>query len=229
MDQLIASFPILLSASLQTFGVGIMALLFATLMGGLGAWGKLSPYPIGYENANIYTWIVRGIPDIVLLILVYYGVQRIINSLTTALGFEDVVVSVYFAGVVALGFIYGAYLTETFRGAYMAVPKGQKEAAEALGLGRFTTFRKVLLPQIIVHAIPGYGNVFQVLIKSTAVLSVIGFEDLVGLADDRGKSAREPFLFMLFALIVYLIFYYLAGLVFAWIERRTKIVGHDHE
>lgn len=224
MDKLIPYLPILLQASLLTFAVAICSLIFATFMGGLGAWGKLSSHKIGYENANIYTWIVRGIPDIVLLILVYYGVQRMLNSTTEALGLENIQISVFGAGVVAIGFIYGAYLTETFRGAYLSVPRGQKEAAYALGMGRFLTFRKVLLPQIIQHAIPGYGNVFQVLIKSTAVLSVIGFNDLVGLADDAGKSTREPFVFILFALLIYLVFYYFIGLAFGWLERRYRTV-----
>ncbi len=225
MDKLLNYLPVLLQSSLLTFAVAICGILFATLMGALGAWGKLSKYPIGYENANIYTWIVRGIPDIVLLILVYYGVQRIFNSITAALGMDDVSLSVFGAGVAALGFIYGAYLTETFRGAYLAIPKGQNEAGKALGLSAWTRFTKVLLPQIIRVAIPGFGNVFQVLIKSTAVLSVIGFNDLVGLSVDAGKATREPFLFLSFALCIYLVFYFLVGRFFDWLERRYEVVG----
>ncbi len=229
MEKLIAYLPVLLSASLLTFALAICSLFSATLMGWLGAWGKLSSYKIGYENANIYTWVVRGIPDIVLLILVYYGVQRLFNVMARAMNVEAIELSVFGAGVLALGFIYGAYLTETFRGAYQAVPKGQAEAAQALGLSRFVTFRKVLLPQIIKHAIPGYGNVFQVLIKSTAVLSVIGFDDLVGLAYNAGKTTREPFIFMLFALLIYLVFYYLVGIVFQRLEAHYADVEHGDE
>ncbi len=226
MDAILAATPTLLKASVLTFSLAICSLAFASVMGALGAWGKLSRYKIGYENANVYTWIVRGIPDIVLLILIYYGVQRIANSLTSAMGWEKINISVFAAGVMALGFIYGAYLTETFRGAYLAVPRGQNEAAKALGLGPFARFYKVLLPQIIQHAIPGFGNVFQVLIKSTAVLSVIGFDDLVGLATRQGKAAGELFLFLLFALILYLVFYLLVGVGFRWLEARFAFKGH---
>lgn len=226
MGQFTSYLPILLQASVLTFAVAIFSLILSTFLGALGAMGKLSKQPWGYETADFYTYIVRGIPDIVLLILVYYGAQRIINSLTSALGAEGFELSVFWAGVISIGFIYGAYLTETFRGAYQSVPKGQSEAAYSLGLSRFASFYKVLLPQIIREAIPGYGNVFQVLIKSTAVLSVIGFNDLVGLANDIGKSTREPFWFLLIALLIYLVFYFIVGIVFRWLEKRYEFVGH---
>jgi ABC-type arginine transport system permease subunit len=113
-------------------------------------------------------------------------------------------ISKFWAGVISIGFIYGAYLTETFRGAYMAVPRGQAEAARALGIKPLAILWKVLLPQIMRVALPGYGNVWLVLIKSTAVVSVIGLSDLVGLADKAGKASRQPFVFMAAVILVYL-------------------------
>ena len=106
--------------------------------------------------------------------------------------------------MLALGFIYGAYLTETFRGAYLTIPRGQLDAGRALGLHRFAVLWTVAIPQLVRFALPGYANVWQVLVKSTALVSVIGLQDVVGLANDAGKSAHQPFVFFAAVLGVYL-------------------------
>ena len=167
-----------------------------------------------------YTTLVRGVPDLVLILLVYFGGQRLANRTAEALGAGPVDVSPFLAGVLAIGFIYGAYLTETFRGAYLAVPPGQADAGLALGLHRPALLRTVIAPQLVRFALPGYVNVWQVLVKSTAVVSVIGLQDLVGLANDAGKTTREPFLFFVAVLLVYLGITWASGTVFGRIERR---------
>jgi His/Glu/Gln/Arg/opine family amino acid ABC transporter permease subunit len=144
------------------------------------------------------------VPDLVLILLIYFGGQRAINDVGDLLGWSYIELSKFWAGVFAIGFIYGAYLTETFRGAWSAVPPGQAEAARALGMRGWVIFLRVTGPQAVRHALPGYGNVWQVLVKSTAVVSVIGLDDLVGLADKAGKSTREPFLFFIAVILVYL-------------------------
>lgn len=226
MGELLEYLPILLKASLLTILLAFCSLAVATFLGALGAKGKLSDEKYGQEYAKAYTYIVRGIPDLLLILIIYFGFQRILNVFTEALGLGIYDLSPFWAGVLAIGFIYGAYLTETFRGAYNAVPLGQKEAAMALGLSPFVRFRKVVLPQLIRHALPGYGNVFQVLIKSTAVVGVLGLNDLVGLAKDAGQSVRMPFTFNAFTLFMYLIFYFFAAWVFRALERRFAEKGH---
>lgn len=226
MNKLLEYLPILLKASLLTISLAICSLFLATLLGALGAKGKLSKEKYGREYANAYTAIVRGIPDLVLILLIYFGFQKMLNVVTEGLGLGIYSISPFWAGVLAIGFIYGAYLTETFRGAYNSVPQGQKEAAMSLGLGSFQRFFKVILPQLIRHALPGYGNVFQVLIKSTAVVGVLGLNDLVGLAKDAGQSVRMPFTFNAFTLFMYLIFYFFASWVFRVLERRYAEKGH---
>ncbi len=196
--------------------------MLATALGGLGALAKLRGGLIGRGAASVYTTIVRGVPDLVLILLIYFGGQRLVNQVGGSLGLDYVEVSKFWAGVVSIGFIYGAYLTETFRGAYMTIPRGQKEAAEALGLGRLALFWKVLFPQIMRFALPGYTNVWQVLVKSTAVVSVIGLEDLVGLADKAGKSTREPFLFFVAVLLVYLAITSVSGYALRHAEARAN-------
>ncbi|MBK0400706.1 ABC transporter permease subunit [Limibaculum sp. M0105] len=184
--------------------MAVLSLVLATFLGALGAIAKLSGGMLPTGVAGIYTTIVRGVPDLVLILLIYFGGQRLVNDIGRGLDLDYIEVSKFWSGVVSIGFIYGAYLTETFRGAYLSVPKGQPEAAYALGLNRGQTLRLVTLPQLLRHALPGYGNVWMVLVKSTAVVSVIGLEDLVGLADKAGKSTREPFLFFTAVILVYL-------------------------
>ena len=204
MDKLIEYAPLLAKGAVVTVSVAVLSLIFATLLGMAGATAKLSGSRIAAGIAAIYTTIVRGVPDLVLILLIYFGGQRTLNAIAKAAGMDFIEISKFWAGVAAISFIYGAYLTETFRGAYLTVPKGQGEAARAMGLSRWITLRKVLFPQILRFALPGYGNVWMVLVKSTAVVSVIGLDDLVGLADKAGKSTREPFLFFLAVIFVYL-------------------------
>jgi len=204
MEKLLDFAPLLGRGALTTIGVALFSLALATLLGVLGAAAKAGGGLMARGGAHTYTTIVRGIPDLVLILLVYFGGQRFINDLGDLLGWDYVEISKFWAGVGAIGFIYGAYLTETFRGAYLAVPRGQLEAARALGLGRLAILWKVLIPQVLRFALPGYGNVWMVLVKSTAVVSVIGLEDLVGLADKAGKATREPFLFFVAVIFVYL-------------------------
>ena len=135
--------------------------------------------------------------------------------------------SKFWAGVLSIGFIYGAYLTETFRGAYMTIPaRPGRGGAQPLGLKALPTLWTVSLPQIIRFALPGYANVWQVLVKSTAVVSVIGLEDLVGLANDAGKSVREPFVFFTFVFFVYLFITWVSQTGFERMERHYALKGH---
>ena len=203
-----------------TLALALIALLLATVLGLFGAWAKVAGGPISRTIANIYTVIIRGVPDLVLILLIYYGGQRLVNLLMGAAGFEQIDVSPFLAGLFAIGFIYGAYLTETFRGAWLSVPRGQIDAGKALGLPPFLSFRKILMPQLVRSVLTGYANVWQVLIKSTAVVSVIGLNDLVGLADKIGKSTREPFVFLVVVMLFYLVMTIVSESGFKWLERR---------
>jgi len=131
-------------------------------------------------------------------------------------------ISKFWAGVISIGFIYGAYLTETFRGACMAVPRGQAEAAKSMGMKTLPILWMVLLPQIMRVALPGYGNVWMVLIKSTAVISVIGLGDLVGLADKAGKATRQPFVFMAAVILIYLAITWVSTQVLRYADARAN-------
>ncbi len=222
MEKLLDYAPLLGRGLTITLSLAVLSLVLATFLGVLGAAAKLSGRPIQNGVAQVYTTIVRGIPDLVLILLIYFGGQRLLNAIGKAMGADYMEISKFWAGVAAIGFIYGAYLTETFRGAYLAVPKGQAEAAKSLGMKPLPILWKVLMPQIARAALPGYGNVWMVLIKSTAVVSVIGLEDLVGLADKAGKSTREPFLFFFAVIVIYLCITWASSLVLRQAETRAN-------
>jgi His/Glu/Gln/Arg/opine family amino acid ABC transporter permease subunit len=212
---------LLLKGAVVTVALALTSLTLATSLGLLGAWAKINGGLIARGIAAIYTFIIRGIPDIVLILLFYFGGQRLLNVTTDSLGLGTYELSKFAAGMLSIGLIYGAYLTETFRGAWLALPKGQGDAARALGLPPLLAFRKVLAPQLIRAVISGYSNVWQVLVKSTAVVSVIGLSDMVGIADKIGKSTRESFTYMTIVLLFYLTLTIISENGFKWLERRT--------
>jgi His/Glu/Gln/Arg/opine family amino acid ABC transporter permease subunit len=229
METLAGFVPLLGRGLATTLGLAILSLALATLLGAWGARAKVRAATgriraqFAGGLATLYTSLVRGVPDLVMILLIYFGGQRIINWLASLGGAEGADISKFGAGVFAIGFIYGAYLTETFRGAWGAIPRGQGEAAAALGLRGFTGFRLVMLPQFVRLALSGYGNVWQVLVKSTAVVSVIGLEDLVGIAVDVGKSQREPFVYIMVVLVVYFGITVVSEWLFARVERRANL------
>lgn len=221
MEALIRYAPLLASGALVTVALALTSLALATLLGALGAVGRLGSSRLGRNLVLAYTTLVRGVPDLVMLLLIYFGGQRLINQLAGLFGAPSgASLSPFLAGMLGIGFIYGAYLTETFRGAYMTVPPGQVEAARALGLRSLPLLWTVTMPQLVRFALPGYANVWQVLVKSTAVVSVIGLQDLVGLANDAGKTTREPFVFYSAVLLAYLFFTWVSTTIFERFENR---------
>lgn len=220
MDALFGAAPLLLQGLAVTISVAVLALALATLLGALSAAAKIGGGAVARGAAGAYTTVIRGIPDLVTMLIVYFAGQRLIDSAARSLGLEGVEISLYGAGVLSIGFIYGAYMTETFRGAYLAIPRGQLEAATALGLSRRRTLVRIVIPQLMRFALPGYANVWQVLVKSTAVVSVIGLADLVGLALKIGRRERDPFTFLIVVLIAYLLITSVSGWLFQRAERR---------
>jgi His/Glu/Gln/Arg/opine family amino acid ABC transporter permease subunit len=189
-----------------TILVGLCAAFVAILMGLLGAWGKLARSRPANLLANAYTTIVRGVPELVLILLVYYGVTILLQRVLTALSGSEVLIDIdpFTAGVLTLGVIYGAFATEVFRGAFLAIPKGQIEAAYCFGMSRMQTLWRIMLPQVWRFALPGLGNVWLVLIKATALMSVIQLEELLRWSDIGARNTKLPFTFYLTASFIYL-------------------------
>jgi len=197
----------ILQGSLLTVGVSLASLAVATLLGLLGAAAKLSGSRPLVWLAQLYTTVVRGVPELLMMLLIFYGGAIGLNHLLELWGNQEGVdLDPFVAGVLTIGFIYGAYMTETFRGAILAIPKGQMEAAWAFGMGPMQTFLRITLPQMVRYALPGFTNNWLVLIKATALVSLIGLHDMTYLAKQASAAAREPFAFFLFTAALYLVF-----------------------
>ena len=193
--------------SLLTVAVSLASVFTATILGLLGASAKLSGKRPLVWLATLYTSIVRGIPELVMMLLIFYGGAIGLNTLLEKMGSDQSVdLNPFVAGSLTIGFIYGAYMTETFRGAILAIPKGQMEAAWAFGMSPFKTFVRITLPQMVRYALPGFTNNWLVLIKATALVSLIGLQDMTYLAKQASAAARQPFIFFLFAAALYLVF-----------------------
>ena len=203
-----------------TIVLALSALFFALLLGLLTALAKLSHSHFLVVAAGCYTTLIRGVPDLVLMLLIFFGGQLLMNQLMDFIGYEEYVnVSPFLAGLVTLSFIFGSYMGETIRGAILSVPRGQLEAAYAQGMSRSQVTRKVLIPQMLRHALPGISNNWQVLMKTTAFVSVIGLEDIVRKASLASNSTRLPFVFYSSVALFYLAFTAISAVFFHYLER----------
>lgn len=212
--------PLLLQGTWMTIKLGILSLLVSIVLGLIGASSKLSSLRVLRIPAQIYTTLIRGVPDLVLMLLIFYSLQTWLTGLTEAMDWDYIEIDPFSAGVITLGFIYGAYFTETFRGAILSVPRGQVEAATAYGLKRSQRFRYVVFPQMMRFALPGIGNNWMVMLKATALVSIIGLADLVKAAQDAGKSTYQLFYFLVVAALIYLLITSVSNVALRWAERR---------
>lgn len=209
----------ILEGAVLTVAVSLASLVVACALGLVGALAKLSGRPVWVGVSTTYTTVVRGVPELVLMLLVFYGgtIGLIHLFEWLEIGIE-VDINPFVAGVLTIGFIYGAYMTETFRGAILAIPKGQMEAAWAYGLNRRQTFFRITLPQMVRYALPGFTNNWLVLIKTTALVSLIGLHEMTYRAKQASAATREPFVFLLFAAALFLIY----TTVSLWVLKRLS-------
>ena len=195
----------LAAGTLVTAGLAVASLAGGLLLGIAGAAARMSRRRLPRAAAHAYTTAVRGVPELLVVLIVYFGASSVIGRVAGLFGatgyFEP---SPFIAGVVALSLTFGAYATEVLRGAFLAVPRRQTEAAYAIGLNRRQTFRHVLLPQVWRTALPGLGNLFLVLLKDTSLVSVVGLDELMRKSAIAVSYTREPFTFYFAAALIYL-------------------------
>ena len=216
---------IILQGSLITIELALLSVIVSIVLGLAGASAKIFGSRWMSVITDIYTTLIRGIPDLVLMLLIFYGLQILLNEITEYVGVGQINIDPFVAGVLTIGFIYGAYFTETVRGAFIIVPKGQIEAAVAYGFSPWQIFRIILFPQMMRFALPGIANNWQVTLKATALVSIIGLADVVKATQNAGKGTYHFFLFTIVAAAVYLLFTTISNLVLLWLERRYE-VGH---
>ena len=214
----------ILDGTWLTVQLALLSMAVAIALGLLGAAFRLSPVKWLALLGETYAAVIRGIPDLVLILLIFYGGQEMLNRVLELSGYEGYVdINPFVAGVGTLGFIYGAYLSETFRGAFMAIPKGQGEAGLAYGMSPLRVFFRILVPQMIRLAIPGFTNNWLVLIKATALISLVGLQDMMARAKSAGDATREPFTYILLAAGIYLAITSVSLLVLRYLERRYSV------
>lgn len=212
--------PLLLSGTWMTIQLALLSLLLSVIIGLIGASSKLSNIKALRYIATAYTALIRSVPDLVIMLLLFYSLQLGLNQITEALQMDQIDINPFVAGVITLAFIYGAYFTETFRGAFQSVPRGQIEAAMAYGMTPWQVFHRVLFPQMMRFALPGIGNNWQVLIKATALVSIIGLTDIVKITQDAGRSTMQLFFFSIIAAAIYLAITTVSNLILIWLERH---------
>ena len=185
--------PSILEGTALTVQVALASLAVSVVLGLIGAMFKMAHSKPLVWMAELYSTIVRGVPDLVWMLLLFFGVQMLINDFCTYMDWPAPEINSFFAGVMTIGFIFGAYMTETFRGAIMAVPKGQMEAGLAYGMSPLRVFLRITFPQMVRFALPSFSNNWLVLVKSTALVSVIGLNDVMYRADTAKSITQEPF------------------------------------
>jgi histidine transport system permease protein len=203
-----------------TLKVAFLSLVVAFLLGLAGAVAKLSANRALAWTASLYTTLIRGIPALVLMLLLYYSVQMGLNRVTERIGLQQIDIEPISAAVMVVGFIFGAYFTETFRGAFLAVPKGQMEAALAIGMPWPRAFRRIQFPQMMRFALPGLANNWLVLIKTAGLVSLLGVNDMVKVARQAGNATMRQFFFYGVVAVIFLAITTVSEVLLKHLERR---------
>ena len=221
---MVAFLPLVLDGVVVTVTLSLASTALAVLLGLLGCFARLSDSLALHIVGTVYVGIIRAVPDLILMLLIFFGGQMLINVFVESTGLiERFQIPKFAAGVFAIGLIFGSYMTETFRSAYLSIPKGQIEAAKACGMLRRQWLREIVWPQVVPLALPSFTNNYLVLMKSTALVSIIGLQDVTYTALQAGRTTREPFVFLGVAMLVYLIFTILTNLGLRHVERRYEV------
>ncbi len=213
--------PARAAGTLMTIKLALTALAIGLVLGLSGALAKTSQNPILSTIGGLYSTIVRGVPELLWVLLMYFGTVNLMRALGQWLGMPQLELSAFAAGSIALGLCFGAYATEVFRGALLAIPRGHREAGQALGMSRPRIFWRIILPQMWRIALPGLGNLFMILMKDTALVSVIGLEEIMRRSQIAVTATKEPFTFFLVAAFIYLGLTDIAMTAMHFLERRA--------
>ncbi|OJU90704.1 MAG: ABC transporter permease [Shinella sp. 65-6] len=212
----------LLAAAGVTLALSLLGFLLGAVFGALAAAARLSSSRVRNWLAGVYGTVFRGVPDLLTIYLFYYGGSVALTATGRLFGGAGFVGLPSFAtGVLALAIISGAYQAEVYRGAYLAVDRGQFDACKALGLSQYRALRLVIVPQLMRHALPGLGNIWQLVLKDSALISVIGLVELMRQAQIGAGSTREPFVFYIAAAALYFLIAGVTGLAFRRGEARA--------
>jgi polar amino acid transport system permease protein len=212
----------LLIGLVNSLYIAVGAYALGIVIGSAGACGKLYGGRVTRDLLDVYTTVVRAVPEIVLILVLYYSGTDALNRLLTVLGYPPVDINGLVAGIAVLGFNQGAYATEIIRGAIQAVSFGEIDAARAFGMGAFKTFRRITLPAMLPHALPGLSNLWLVATKDTALLAVVGFMELTYATRQAATATKYYITFFLAAGILYLIVSIISTVITKAVERHYR-------
>ena len=198
-------------ATLMTIAVAITAMLIGFFFALIFTPLKLSKNKFFNLIGNSYTTVIRGVPELLVIYLFFFGGSAAIMFVASIFGYgEYIEINAFMTGAFSIGIISGAYSTEVFRGAIQSIDKGQFEAANVLGLGKFGKFFKIVLPQTLRLALPNLSNVWQITLKDTSLISVTGLVEIMRQSYIAAGSTRDPLFFYSFAAVLYLLLTYLS-------------------
>jgi len=227
MLQLLSPYPpgwggTLLTGAAATLAISAGAYLIGIVIGMAGALGKLSGNRGLEAVLNLYTTLIRSVPELILIVGLYYAGTDGLNRLLQLAGLPVLEVNGFIAAVAVLGFVQGAYMTEVLRGAIMAIPNGQIEAARAFGMSPLLRFRRVVLPALLPNALPGLSNLWLAVTKDSALVAVVGYQELALATRLAGASTKQYFLFFMAAALMYLAITLVSNVIFRQIERHVR-------
>jgi polar amino acid transport system permease protein len=212
----------LLRGTQYTLSIAASSYLLAIILGLTGASAKLYGGAIARGVGEVYTTIVRSVPELVLILILYFAGTRGINTLLGMVGFGPIEVNGTLAAILVLGIVHGAYHTEVFRGAIQAVPVGQSEAGKAYGMGGFQIFRRITGPAMLPNAIPGLSNLWLSVIKETALVAVVGNYELLSTTASAAAFTKRYMLFFLTAALIYLVITLISTYLIGLLENRFR-------
>jgi polar amino acid transport system permease protein len=213
---------VLMWGFLASVQIAVGSYVLGLIIGMLGATGKLYGGVVARDLWEVYTTLVRAVPELVLILLLYYAGTDGLSRLLAVFGFGSVDINGMVAGIVVLGIVQGAYSTEVLRGAIRAIPGGQIEAARAYGMSPVKIFRRITVPAMLPYALPGLANLWMVATKDTALLAVVGFTELT-LATKQAAGASKAYMTLFLAAgAIYFAFFLVSNLVIGVIERRAR-------
>ena len=208
--------------ALTSLQIAFLAYALGLAIGTIGALAKLNGSRLTQIILNGYTTLVRAVPELVLILLLYYAGTTALNALLEPLSFGSVTMSGFVAAVGVLGFVQGAYSTEVLRAAIQAIPLGQIEAARAYGMSPWLEFRRITLPSLLPFALPGLGNLWLIVTKDTALIAVVGYTELALATRQAAGNTKMYFTFFMVAGAVYLAITLVSQQGFGWLERRVR-------
>ena len=210
-----------LFATLMTLTVSILSMGLGLFLAIITVWAKIVQNRITRLIANFYTTVVRGVPELLVIYLVFFGGNAVIMKIAKIFGYHGYIeLNALTIGTIAIALISATYSSEVLRAAYQSIHKGQLEAARSLGMNKFSIFIKVLAPQVIRHALPGIGNVWQITLKDTSLISVTGLVEIMRQSRISSNVEHSPLTFLVTAAVLYLILTTFSGRIFKFLENN---------